>query len=88
MNILLNGDDGDWPIYPKMTALSDAQTIKELKKELEDLRECANIAINAMEAALNNYGRMLLTHPPKAAWDYNCVNQKLTFAIAALKEQK
>ena len=42
-------------------------------------------AISAMKLALSSHNTMLLTNPPKDAWDYNQVSAKLSEAVQGLE---
>lgn len=44
------------------------------------------MAIEALEAAKNNHGVMLLSDPPQEAWKFHRVSERCSIAITALRQ--
>jgi hypothetical protein len=48
--------------------------------------EAMKQALDALEAAKNNHGVMLLSDPPQEAWRFHRVSERCSIAITALRQ--
>ena len=71
------------------TALMEeaADLIEQQQAEIDALKAHVERLLIACQSAHGSYGKILLSDPPKDAWKFNQVTEKLVEAIAATLQQ-
>ena len=70
-------------------AKKEAETLVDvMRAENKQLRSALAKARSALCAARNNHGIVLMSDPPHEAWKFNCVDDQISNAIAAIDALK